>query len=64
MRASADEIAEWIRSRPAKRATPKELRDKFDITDRTLRNRRGALETRGIEYVEAGRFSTYKAATS
>jgi hypothetical protein len=64
VRASADEIAEWILSRPTKRATPKELRDKFDITDGTLRNRRGALELRGIEYVDAGRFSSYKAVDS
>jgi hypothetical protein len=61
VRAAAKDIADWIKARSTRRAVPKEIRDQFDISDGTLRNRRTGLDMLGIEYVEAGQLSVYKA---
>jgi RecA-family ATPase len=60
VKAPSGEIAAWIKEQPHGRATPKEIRDHFDITDKTLRSRRQAICSWGIEYVEAGRFTQYR----
>jgi hypothetical protein len=38
-KAPAGEIAAWIKSQPLGSATPKQIRDHFDISDPTLRAR-------------------------
>jgi hypothetical protein len=62
VKAPARAIAEWIHGLPTQRATPKEIRNQFDITERTLRARRELLKRAGIEYVEFGRLTHYKVA--
>jgi hypothetical protein len=42
------------------RATPKQIRDHFDITDPTLKDRRDDLETIGVHYISAGAKSHYE----
>jgi len=42
-------------------ATPKQIRDEFDISEPTLKARRDMILTWGVEYVEAGRFTQYRA---
>jgi hypothetical protein len=59
VKASAEQIAEFVREGDFKRRTPKEIRDRFDISDRTLRERRPALLALGIEYESAGALSRY-----
>jgi hypothetical protein len=62
VKAPSGEIAAWIKAQPLGSATPKQIRDHFDISERTLRNRRDMICTWGIEYIDAGRFSQYRAA--
>ena len=61
-KAPSGDISAWILSRPAGRATSAEICGEFDISQRTLTRRRGEVCSWGIEYVDAGRFSHYKAA--
>jgi hypothetical protein len=58
LKAPADEIAVWIRERGGE-ATPKEIREQFDIADGTLRGRREQLEPLGISYEGKGKTARY-----
>jgi hypothetical protein len=61
-KAPSGEIAAWILARPAGRATSAEICKQFEISSRTLTRRRAEVCSWGIEYVDASRFSHYKAA--
>lgn len=58
-KAPADAIAIWIRNEAGGRATPKQLRDHFDISEDTLRNRRPELAEHGIDYRGTGTKAAY-----
>lgn len=60
IKAPAELIATWIRQQPALQARPGEILDAFDISEGTLRDRRGALADLGVEYIPAGRESVYR----
>ena len=59
-KAPAEAIAIWIRGPECGgRATPKQIREQFDIGDTTLRDRREDLANLGIDYRQDGRESEY-----
>jgi hypothetical protein len=59
LKAPAEIIATWIRSRPGCQARPGEIQDALDISEGTLRSRREALAELGVAYISAGRDSIY-----
>ena len=59
-KASAEEIAAWIHEQGG-RATPGEIKDRFDIADATLRDRRPKLAELGIDYTGTGKNAVYVA---
>ena len=61
-KAPAGEIADWLKSLNPPVATPKQIRERFDIGDDTLRNRRAELVDLGVSYVDQGAQSHYAAA--
>lgn len=61
-KATAEEIAMWIRQQPKQQAGPSEIRHQFGIgSDSTLRARRMELEAYGIHYLDEGMASVYYA---
>lgn len=60
-KAPAAAIAKFIREHGGT-AGPKEIRDRFDIADKTLAKQRPALEKLGVRYVNAGPKSRYELA--
>lgn len=60
-KATAEEISMWVRQQANQQAKPTDIRNKFKISDTTLRGRREELETHGIAYQESGSLSVYYA---
>lgn len=58
-KASPRDIASFLAKQPNGDASPKAIRDQFDISEATLRDRREALEKVGVMYQDGGRFSRY-----
>ena len=58
---SPADIAEWIRTQPGEQASPKAIRDEFDIGEDTLKRRRDDLERLGVAYISEGKNSRYSA---
>lgn len=55
----AKPIADWILNED-REVTPKEIRERFGVAERTLGDHRDDLERLGITYYSAGRLSTYR----
>jgi hypothetical protein len=62
VKASPEQIAEFIRDGELGRRTPAEIRERFEISPGTLIARRPGLGALGITYEDAGRWSRYEVA--
>jgi hypothetical protein len=59
VKAPASEIRAWLIEQPSRQATPKAIRDHFDISEGTLRERRPQLLAIGVEYQPGGVHTVY-----